>query len=170
MQQKSINFNDKSYFFYMETWIQQFLYLCHKGAQRIWAFKKYTGYTISYDTYFGESTGGLTKDRRASFTMSCMRWIPKTFLLSTRKVVLKQTLYMLVMLSQSLTYCTCIFHYCDISILLLNVTEYKTLKCKKLVENFYKSLLPWRVLLNPYLRVFWCRRRNVQEKNLSSQG
>lgn len=24
-------------------------------------------------TYLGESTGGLTKDRRASFTMSCMR-------------------------------------------------------------------------------------------------
>lgn len=57
-----------------------------------------TQYSTSSNTYLGESTGGLTKDRRASFTMSCMRWVPKTFLLSTRKVVLKQVWDMLVSL------------------------------------------------------------------------
>lgn len=57
-----------------------------------------TQYSTSGNTYLGESTGGLTKDRRASFTMSCMRWVPKTFLLSTRKVVLKQVWDILVSL------------------------------------------------------------------------
>lgn len=92
-------------FFIQRLDSNSFYALAIKKEDREFGLLRNTYAIMSYDTYFGESTGGLTKDRSASFTMSCMRWVPKTFLLSTRKVVLKQMLYISNVVT-ILTYCT----------------------------------------------------------------